>query len=75
MIADQQRADAALYAVVGACSGCEYASRCHSPRQRVMDRRGIGRHTSCAFFLEFRLRERPAPQPRTSWWRRLLGIG
>ncbi|HEX8276061.1 MAG TPA: hypothetical protein VF615_25715 [Longimicrobiaceae bacterium] len=64
----------ALFVAQGACSGCEYASHhCHAARQRVMDRRGIGRHTSCAFFLEFRQQERPAPAPTSgSWWRPLL---
>lgn len=42
------------YQPFGACSGCEYSTHCHEARQQAMDLRGIGRHTSCPFYVEFR---------------------
>lgn len=50
----------AEYTPTGACAGCPWRSHCHSARQRAVDRSGLGlgRHTQCDFYREFRRRER-----------------
>lgn len=75
-----------IFTAQGACSGCEYSRAkggelppCHMARQRVMDLRGIGRHTSCPYYVEFQAQLQQAAAvvqrlaPRQPWWRRLLG--
>lgn len=47
---------AETYLATGACSGCPYHDHCHPARQRAVDPRGIGRHTSCEFYREFERR-------------------
>ncbi len=42
------------YQPSGACMMCDFNTVCHKNRQRVMDFRGVGRHTSCAFYAGIR---------------------
>jgi hypothetical protein len=59
------------YQASGACAHCPYRARCHAARQLVMDRRGVGRHTSCDFYRTFQAAEPPSAAPRPAWWHRL----
>lgn len=64
------------WVATGACAGCPYRGICHESRQHVMDARGMGRHTSCRYYLEFDRQMLPAPraQVRLSLRDRVAGL-
>lgn len=59
----------------GACAPCPYQEYCHEPRRRVEDARGVGRHTSCAYYRAFDRQLLPAlpvrPLDRAPLWTRI----
>lgn len=60
------------YTATGACAGCPYQAHCHAPRQHAMDPAGLGRHTTCVYYVEFTRRQIPRPVVRRPFWARLL---